>query len=214
MFTNDYIMRMIEQLVWGIALIMGLKRENKAEEASTLLTDTLHKFFGLNDRTLEEQPWENLMSVVSLGGAPDMERCALLAQLVKEKADLTRMRGGPGAEGFYIKALNMLATAVLEDDRLLTETNRKYMDEIAEALAGAELPEESLLLLFQYREEAGQYGKAEDVLYDLLKSTGNREDIKRNGEEFYGRLLRLPDAVLAEGNLPRSEVAEGLRRLR
>lgn len=212
MFTNDYIMRMIEQLVWGIAKIMGLRRENKTEEASALLTDTLRHFFGLNDRTVEELPWESLMNVVNLGGAPDPERCALLAQLVKEKADLMRMRGAPGADALYVKAINILATAVLDDDAQLNEANVRTMDEAITAAAGG-LPEVTGLLLFRYYEAAGKYGKAEDTLYDLLQSTGSRKDIVDSGREFYKRLMQLDAKALAEGNLPKNEVLEGYNKL-
>jgi hypothetical protein len=213
LFTNDYIMRQIEMLVWGIALIMGLKKENKQEEAAEALTGTLRKFFGLSDEAVEELPWESLMSVAGLGGAPDPERCALLGQLVKEKADLKRMKGGD-AGGLYIKALNMIATAMRQEDRLATALNKQYVDEIVEATAGMELPEESRLLLFAYYELAGLYGKAEDMLYDLLKSTGDRSDIVESGREFYQRLLRLDDKTLREGNLPRNEVMEGYNKLK
>jgi len=156
LFTNDYIMRMIEQLVLGIALIMGLKKEHKTEEATVLLTGTLRKFFGLNDSAVEELSWDSLMSVVSLGGAPDPERSALLAQLIKDKADLSRMQGGlAAAKELYIKALNILLASVLQDDRLVSGTNIQYIDEIVATLAGQELPEESAQLLERYRKALG-----------------------------------------------------------
>lgn len=212
MFTNDYIMRQIEMLVWGIALIMGLKQENRQEEAAEALTGTLRKFFGLSDDAVEELPWEALANVAGLGGAPDPERCALLGQLIKEKADLKRMKGG-NAGDLYVKALNMIAAALRQEERLATALNKQYIDEIVEAAAGMELPEESRLLLFSYYELAGRFGKAEDMLYDLLQSTGNRQDIVESGRQFYERLLRLDDKALREGNLPRDEVAEGLLKL-
>ena len=213
MFNNDYIMRMIEQLVWGIAKIMHLKQENRQEEATDLVTDTLRKFFGLNDRTVEELPWENLMSIVSLGGAPDPERCALLAQLIKEKADLTNMQGKQAeSAGLYCKALNMLLTAVLADDMLASGTNTQYIEDILARASGWELPEDSKPLLFQYYEFAGRYGKAEDMLYEILKAA-NQEDAIEKGEAFYRRLMLLPDAELLQGGLPRDEVMEGYRKI-
>jgi hypothetical protein len=123
------------------------------------------------------------------------------------------MKGGD-AGGLYIKALNMIASAMRQEDRLATALNKQYVDEIVEAAAGMELPEESRLLLFAYYELAGRYGKAEDMLYDLLKSTGDRSDIVESGREFYQRLLRLDDKTLREGNLPRNEVMEGYNKLK
>jgi hypothetical protein len=214
LFTNDYIMRMIEQLVLGIALIMGLKKENKTEEAAVLATDTLRKFFGLNDKAVEELPWENLMSVVSLGGAQDLEKCALLGQLIKEKADLMRMQGNADASAeLSFKALNLLLTAVLNDDRFASGANMRYIEEIIAETDGWKMPEDSKLLLFRYYRLTGHYGKAEDTLYDLLQSTGNRGDILEEGLAFYQYLMGLPDSKLQEGNLPRNEVNDGYEKL-
>ena len=214
MFTNDYIMRQIEMLVQGIALIMGLKKEDRQEEATDLLSGTLVKFFGLSDKAVEELSWESLMSFASPGYAPNEEKCALLAQLIKEKADIAAAHGAKEeAAELYAKALNMLLSAILADERLASCANGLYIDEIAAALHGRTLPEGSLSLLFQYYEPAGQYGKAEDALYDLLKSAGNREDIMEAGIAFYKRLMLLDDAILDAGNLPRAEVMEGAKKL-
>jgi hypothetical protein len=215
LFTNDYIMRQIEMLVQGIALVMGLKKENRQEEAADLLTGTLTKFFGLSDKALEQLSWKSLMEVASPGYAPNMEKCALLAQLIKEKADIDgKAEGAAEASAeLYAKALNMLLTAVLADDRLAGGTNAQYIEEIIELLNDRAHPQDSLQLLMQYYEATGRYGKAEDALFILLEATGNREDMVDAGTAFYKRLLLLPDERLLTGNLPRHEVSEGLRRL-
>jgi hypothetical protein len=81
MFNKDYIMRMIELLVQGIAKIMRLKQEKQYEECGEVIQDTLRQFYGLNDGSVEELPWTDLMAVANLGGMPDAEKCTLLAQL-------------------------------------------------------------------------------------------------------------------------------------
>jgi hypothetical protein len=210
MFTNDYIMRMIEQLVWGIAKIMRLRQEQKQEEATVLLAETLRKFFNLNDRTIEELPWQSLMNLANLGAEPDMERCALLAQLIREKAELADV---PKRPALYFKALNMLLSAVQADDGLASGENLRCIHEILQETSAWEPPEDSKPLLFWYYEFAGQYGKAEDMLYEWLKSKGNRKDAIQEGKAFYERLLRLPDAKLAQGNLPREEIMDGYNKL-
>ena len=66
--------------------------------------------------------------------------------------------------------------------------------------------------LVNYFAARGRFGKAEDVLFRWLDS-GDGE-ARAAGEEFYGQLFKLDDAILARGNLPRPEAEAGLRELR
>jgi hypothetical protein len=212
MFTNDYIMRQIEMLVRGIAAIMGLKQENRLEESAALCTETLRKFFGLQDRSVEELPWRDLMAVASLGGVPDAERCALLAQLVKEKADVAAMQGGK-ASALYGKALSLYLYAWLADESLHTAEHGGRIDELI-GIAGCDArPDELLQFLFKYYEQTGRYGKAEDELYNLIQSQGGGGDALGQGRAFYLRLLGRSDEDLIRGGLPRDEVVGGLKDL-
>ncbi|MNJ04440.1 hypothetical protein D3C73_1652110 [compost metagenome] len=55
-------------------------------------------------------------------------------------------------------------------------------------------------------EAVGRYGKAEDSLYRLRE---HGEDVGKEGEELYDRLLAKDQDELLRGNLPLEEVAEG-----
>lgn len=212
MFNNDYIMRMIEQLVAGIALIMKLKQENKLEESAAALTGTLRKFFGLNDQSVEKLPYEDLIAISSLGGVQDAEKCCLLAQLIKEKADLESMQShSDDAAGLYVKALNIYISALLTDSDQNTATNRAGIDEIAGVVSRYVLPHATRKLLFGYYELAGRYAKAEDILFEMLKSGEEPERTAEAGKAFYARLMEKTDANLLNGNLPRNEVLDSLR---
>lgn len=214
MFNKDYIMRMIEQLVRGIALIMGLKDENRLEECADALTDTLRKFYGLNDQSADNLPWRDLMAVASLGGLPDGEKCALLAQLIKEKADLSGLGGNKElAARLYFKALNIYISALIADNFLVVAEHTGKIDELVHLVSPYALPAETQLLLLQHYELTGRYGKAEDMLYELMKSQDDVHYMLEQGRAFYLRLLGKGDAELANGNLPRNEVEEGLNNL-
>jgi hypothetical protein len=215
MFNKDYIMRMIELLVQGIAKIMHLKQENRIEESETLFTDTLRKFYGLNDKSVEELPWTDLMSVASLGGLQDAEKCAFLAQLIKEKADLEQIQGRTAAaQALYAKALNIYISALLADGYYNIPEHRDRIDEIIGLIAQQVPTIETLQMLFRYYELAGRYGKAEDMLYALLDAGADREETVEAGRTFYMRLLQRSDIELMEGNLPREEVREGLGEMK
>lgn len=212
MFNKDYIMRMIEQLVRGIALIMGLKGENRIEESAEVLTDTLRKFYGLNDQSVDNLPWRDLMAVASLGGLPDGEKCALLAQLIKEKADIDGLKGDSElAVRLYFKALNIYTSALSTDNYLCTTEHVGKIDEMVGLVSQYALPAETLQLLFRHYELIGQYGKAEDKLYELMKTGEEKLYVLEQGRAFYQRLLVKQDIELVNGNLPRNEVEDGLK---
>jgi tetratricopeptide (TPR) repeat protein len=214
LFNKDYIMRMIEMLVQGIAKIMRLKQEKKYEECGAVLTDTLRQFYGLNDRSVENLPWTDLMAVANLGGLPDAEKCALLAQLIREKAELEELNGRKDVSvSLYFKALCIYASAVLADNDFNIPVHRENIDGIAAIAGKYALPADALRLLVQYYELTGRYAKAEDALYRLLERREGRGETTELGRAFYRRLLEKSDTELAGGNLPRDEVLEGLAKL-
>jgi hypothetical protein len=210
LFNKDYIMRMIEQLVQGIALIMHLKQENRLEESAEVITDTLRTFYGLNDLSIDNLPWTDLMAVANLGGIVDAEKCALLAQIIKEKADIDGLRGQQEkADGLYVKALSIYCSALLADSYFNTVGHREKIDEIIGLCGGQVLLSATMKLLFGYYELADRLGKAEDMLYFLLDEPQSRAEAVEMGKDFYSRLLLKDDEELANGNLPRSEVLAG-----
>lgn len=214
MYNKDYIMRMIELLVQGIAKIMRLKQENRIEESETLFTETLRKFYGLNDKSVEELPWTDLMSVASLGGLQDPEKCVFLAQLIKEKADLEHMQGrAADAQALYGKALNIYLSALLADSDYNIPEHREKIDELITFAAQKAMNTETMQLLFRYYELTGRFGKAEDMLCALPDAGADGEETAEAGRAFYIRLLGKSDTELIQGNLPRDEVKEGLEKI-
>jgi len=64
-------------------------------------------------------------------------------------------------------------------------------------------------LIFRFFEINGQYDKAKDVLFEMIKT--NKDDIVNEGFTFYHRLKMKPPVELENGNLPLDEVIEGLK---
>ncbi len=70
------------------------------------------------------------------------------------------------------------------------------------------LPVELLEKLFRFREQIGQYDKAENVLYDILEV---KPEFKAEAMLFYKRLLEKKDEELSQGGLPRRKLWRGWR---
>ena len=71
------------------------------------------------------------------------------------------------------------------------------------------IPKETNQLLFRYYEFAGQYDKAEDVLFKMIM-INNKDEMVGEGFAFYERLKGKTLMELEDGNLPLDEVIEGL----
>jgi hypothetical protein len=87
------------------------------------------------------------------------------------------------------------------------------VEEYAIALGDSPLPLETHARLMQHYERTGEFGKAEDSLFAMLEIEPGNTRLLELGISFYRRLEGQSDAHLADGNLPRAEVAAGLADL-
>ena len=97
------------------------------------------------------------------------------------------------------------------DEAVKTETV-STIDQILSRLGNEDLPLDIYRLLITYHEYTGEYSKAEECLFELVEN--GFEKALQIGESFYSRLLKRTDQELKRGNLPLSEVNEGLQELK
>ena len=86
------------------------------------------------------------------------------------------------------------------------------IDQILLVLRNQHLSIDIYKLLILYHEHQGEYSKAEDCLFELVEN--GFEEALHVGESFYSRLLKKTEKELERGNLPLSEVNEGLQELK
>jgi hypothetical protein len=94
-----------------------------------------------------------------------------------------------------------LMRELLRDDRITTVLDA---DEMAETWRD----------IFEHEARHQRYAPAEDALFHAIDLADDPTDHVRRGTRFYETLLKLPDEVLDEGDLPRVEVQEALQELR
>ena len=214
MLRNDYIMRLIEQFTQAMALILGFKNAQKYQDALDLTAETIQQLFGVDAKFIDTIPDEDLMVLLRTNDGIEPDKAIIIAALQKEAGDIFEAAGD--SDSSYIrhsKALNLLLEVYNHD----TPTNLPdYLNETGIAgliakLDRYELPEATKLRLLLYYEKAGNFAKAEDLLYDMIE-TGQPEIIDR-GIAFYRRIALKSDQQLEAGNLPREEVQEGLAEL-
>jgi tetratricopeptide (TPR) repeat protein len=214
MFNNDYIMRMIEQLSRAIAKIVGLKDDDRMEEGQELLNTTLTGFIGLNSHTIDSLDYEEFLRILSANGGLNADKCVMLSELLKLKAEFYIAQGNEdGALDLYIKSLCLYLEALLDDGSLFAEPHTGRVGALIRTLEGNRMPPNALRLLARFYELSGQYGKAEDCLFELLEASQYQAGDVTEGFAFYDRLLQKDPVALEKGNLPLAEVTEGRARL-
>ncbi|KLU64197.1 hypothetical protein DEAC_c38300 [Desulfosporosinus acididurans] len=210
---KDYLMKMVKEFTAAISKLAGLKAEKNTEESQEVLNDTLKYFTDLDIKVIEALPYDILIHKIS-GNTINSEKHLMLSELLIQQADIYELKGETlRAKNLYIKSLNMMLNVLMEQKDPISESNNK-VDELLEKIGWHNLPKESKLLLFQYYELIQNYGKAEDVLFNLLKTDEQNDAVLRQGMAFYKRLSQKDPVELQKGNLPMDEVFEGLETLK
>jgi hypothetical protein len=111
----------------------------------------------------------------------------------------------------YLKSLSLFIQSVCTDENLRNPTYISKIEKLIDKIGGYAIPHRIRFALFEYFEAVGRFGKAEDMLYELIDE--KYPDIIAEGESFYLNLLQKTDRELSDGNLPRDEVVEGLEYL-
>ncbi|MGC7872051.1 DUF6483 family protein [Desulfosporosinus sp. SYSU MS00001] len=211
---KDYLMKMVKEFTAAISRIAGLKDEKNVEESQEVLNETLKSFTDLDIKVIEALPYDILIHKIS-GNTINSEKHLMLSELLTYQADIYDLKGETlRAKNLYRKNLNMMLNVLVEQNNPIAEQHNNKIDELLEKIGWFNLPKESKVLLFQYYELIQNYGKAEDVLFNLLKTDKQNDAVLRQGIAFYERLTKKDPAELLEGNLPMDEVFEGLETLK
>lgn len=208
---RDYIMRMIAMLTAVIAKVLNLKEDREYPAALREIDRGLRSLLGLDGRGLDAFSESQLLEM--FGRDPQLApvRWYALGILLMERAELLSLEGqdSPGGGG-ATRALRMLLESFLSLDAEVDPGHRGRITAMLERCSHTALTESTLLKVAEFHESVGAFAKAEDVYYELAERA---PDASARLLEFYHRLLKRTDAELTAGNLPRSEVLEGIGKL-
>ncbi|HEX7734299.1 MAG TPA: DUF6483 family protein [Ktedonobacteraceae bacterium] len=225
MTQRDYILRMFEEMSRVIAQIV-YQREIKDYQAShELLDEQFKQTLGMGSGFLLSLPDETLISMLTSLGVLNLEKCWLVAILLKAEGDLYTDEQDENKSYYsYLKSCNLFLEALYSQHYLHELEEVEEIEELLPKLEDYELPLRTRQLLFWYFEFTGRYGQAEDMLFDILETEPDPalegvegieslDEMRSRGEAFYARLLNKNDAALESGNFSRTDIKEGLARL-
>lgn len=214
MLRKDWLLRQIEMLAALVHRLLQLREAGDEQGAIEEIETSYHDLFGLDPRLIGLLPAELLLDKVKSGEFVDATKGITLAILLREDAVNYQTQGNPLEH--YQRLLRSLQVylASVHDQEIAPEMGSLYdVNSVLDDMSDYILPAELQYALFQYFEDSAQYSRAEDVLHELLESSEERQALLEEGAAFYEWLLTLSDEELEQGNLPRTEVQDGLAQL-
>jgi len=216
MIRRDYILRMIEEFVRALARLRSLKQAQRWDEASVSLDGEFERLMGAGAQAVARLSETELLARL-LQGEPTQavrDKTFILVTLLQEAGDLEEACGRPGeSRACRIKALHLLLYTLGSGEIGECPEFVPKIDMLTASLRDAPLPPQTQAMLMQHYERTGEFAKAEDALFALLEADSQNLAPVEFGVAFYRRLLTQSDAALSAGNLPRTEVEQGLQEL-
>jgi hypothetical protein len=217
MYKKDYFMQLVEQLTAVIAQVAKLGSSDEYQEALDTTDSALRQLTGLGTKAWLSMDTDDILANLSmredLGG---VETAVFMIGIFYQDGEIRAAQDDDdGADYRFLHALQ-LQLAILNSHPDIP------MPEVVPAIPvlQAHLAENQVVLpahtnqaLMVYYELIGEYGAAEDVLYEWLDSEPGNSDPIEAGISFYEQLLRKSNEDLESGDLPRDEVEAGLEEL-
>jgi hypothetical protein len=196
MISKNYIMRMVEQLSFVLMKIIRNK-ENKNYAQALLEIDSAYKnILGFDPWQIKNMSESEIYELLKSDDGYDAEKSIVIAELLRHEAEIIELQSGFNDTVFniFLKSFFLYIEAIIFDGQY---NQAKYLENVAEftkKISLYELPAHIKFQLFRYYEVVGGYGKAEDILYELIDL--NYAGIYDAGRSFYLRLMDKPEADL------------------
>lgn len=153
MFSEDYILRMINQAVAVLQHLLRLKRAGQYQQALQAADTALETLLGLRASLLRQLDDEKMLSMLTLNEELDLERLSLLAQIFNEEHEiLTRLARSGEALLAAGRALRLYLELVLNDASLLNAERIALIEALRRQLQGTPLPLPTRLACLDYLE--------------------------------------------------------------
>jgi hypothetical protein len=208
---HDYLLRMIEQFA---AYLWAIVFNKKAQNYDIAIEKIEEAYNGLLDRKGNDIKELSVVEIIknnTNGNILENDNIEIIANLLYEEADITELKTGYNdlSLAYYGKSLKLFLLLMNEID---TQKYNKNIDSLIGKLEYYETDNEIKFEMYKYYYKIGAFGKAEDILYQLLDN--NYPEITGEINNFYELLIQKEDIDLENGNLPRDEINYAIEKLR
>lgn len=170
MIREDYIMRMIEQLVKVLAKILFNKESENYQEAINNIESAFNNILGLDYNLISALSDKDIISLlkISKDNASLEIKCIIIAKLLKEKAEINNLINNENLNLVYDyqKALSLFLEGILNNKNVDIDLRSYHVDveEIMIKINDTEISEDTRFKLSKFYELIDENGKAENEL--------------------------------------------------
>jgi tetratricopeptide (TPR) repeat protein len=151
MFTEDYLMRIINQVLAALMAAAGLRKKGRYEEARQAIDQAVEQLTTLPASVVDMMEDSEVLSSLSANGSLEVGRLSLLADLYDEEGQILLAAGMQDqANAVFSRALRFNLETALSDDTLLTNETCKKIETGRNRLKTNILPIDTLLALSDY----------------------------------------------------------------
>ena len=173
MIREDYIMRMIEQLVKVLDKILFNKETENYNEALNDIEASFNKILGLDYNLINSLSGEDIISLLQISKEDTTIgiKYIIIAKLLKEKAEIKNLHNkiNMNSVSDYHRPLNLFLEGILKNKNIDVDLSNYYKDveEIVAKIDDLEISKDIRLKLINFYELIGKYDKAKNELSKL-----------------------------------------------
>jgi hypothetical protein len=151
MFTEDYLMRIINQAIAALLTATGLKKAGKYMDARQAIQQAIEQLTTLPENIVDQMEDGSILSMLITQGQLDVGRLAILADLYQEQGEiLLKLDQSVQSSIAYARALRFILEVALSEASDLSTANIGKVEAIIQRLKGYALPSETQLALSDY----------------------------------------------------------------
>jgi hypothetical protein len=151
MFTEDYLMRIINQTLAALMNAIGLRKAGKYSEALQSIGQSIQQLTGLPASLIDQMDDASVLSMLTTGGQLDIGRLAILGDLYQEEGIDFFKVGQPVPGTFaYTRALRFILEVALTDDSHLSPESMVKIEALVQKLKQNPLTIDTQLALSDY----------------------------------------------------------------
>jgi len=151
MFTEDYLMRLINLALAALMTAVGLRKAGKYMEARQAIQQAIEQLTTLPENIVDQMDDGSILSLLSTQGQLDAGRLAILADLYQEQGEiLFKLDQSVQSSIAYARALRFILEVALSEADNLTTENIGKVEVLIQRLKGCALSAETQLALSDY----------------------------------------------------------------
>ena len=151
MFTEDYLMRIINQTIAALMTAIGLRKAGKYSEARQAIQQAIEQLITLPANLVDQMDDGSILSMLTVQGQLDVGRLAILADLYQEQGEILSKLDQPDQGSIaFARALRFVLEVALSEAANLSTENIGKVEVLVQRLKGRSLPVETQLALFDY----------------------------------------------------------------